>query len=121
MREALAGAAKGVLKLALALILGLTLLVVSYGSWIWWDTRQLRAFCDAVTPGTSFTQLASLAAQHGIAAHWVHGPGIYDGQTRDWVLFVPRSSTMGEVVCEIRSDQQQVTSARMDDADKPAS
>lgn len=118
MRRALIAILKALFKLVLAVVLLLLLFAFGYIGWARWQTRQLRAFCDAVTPGLSLAQLAPLAEQHGFAAHWVHGPGIADSRSGDWVMFVPATSSMGEVVCEIHDDQQMVTSARFSGVDR---
>jgi hypothetical protein len=116
VRRALLALIKALLKLILALALLLLLFAFSHLAWLRWQTRGLRAFCDAAAPGQLLQQLVPLAAQHGIEAHSVHGPGRFDPQHGDWVLYVPAPAAAGAVVCEIHDDQQMVTAARIADA-----
>ena len=52
-----------------------------------------------------------MADQHSVNRRYVE-KGIRDGD--GWVAFVPAASTLGEMACEIRFNEKQVTSAKMD-------
>lgn len=94
MMEAIARIAKA---LVLLLLLG--------AAWIWWDVHRLRAFCDEVHAGLPLSTLAEVAQRHSVAPRWVARQGVFDAQSKDWVMFVPAASTMGDVVCAIHHDR----------------
>lgn len=91
----------------------LVLLLLLGTAWIWWDVHSLRTFCDEVRPGLPLAALAGVAQRHGVAPRWVGRQGVFDAQSKDWVLFVPATSTMGDVVCAIHHDKAVVVGAKL--------
>ncbi|GAB4087629.1 hypothetical protein GCM10028785_02980 [Hydrogenophaga soli] len=98
-------------KTATRWLLALLLLSLALGGWVGWDMHCVRTFCDHVQPGMPMTELVALAEQHGLDRRRVQDRGVPDDQSKDWVLLVPVQATMGDMVCAIHHDQEQVSSA----------
>jgi len=104
----------GFLKAVTAVLLVFGLIIGSYLAWMFWEVHSLRSLCGDVRPGMAMTDLPKFVTQYGFNRRWGER-GIQDGEGPWYILFVPASSTMGDVVCAIRYDNEKhvVTSAEM--------
>lgn len=93
--------------------LSIFILFCVYLGWSWWEMSRLNAFCEAVHVGAQFSSLPSLAEKYGFDRRWVQH-GIRDGESDSWVVYVPASSSMGEVACTIRYNQVGIISSKID-------
>lgn len=79
----------------------------------WWEMRQLNGLCNQIHEGISISALPSLVEQYGFNRRWVEH-GIKEQDTENSIIFVPASSSMGEVVCAIRYNKTAVISAKIE-------
>jgi hypothetical protein len=95
------------LRASIAFVLCFVVFIAFYSGWVWWDLRQLRAFCAEVKIGARMETLPALADRHGINRRWIDRRV----QQNDGVAtIVPATSTMGDVRCVIHSDEKTVLS-----------
>lgn len=103
--------ARSFLKLFLGIVLFFVALMALYLMWLWWDMRQLRAFCDDVRPGMPVRELVQVADRHGIQTHWLKGEGAADKENGLWYFYVPSTASVGSNVCAISHNRETVVSA----------
>jgi len=94
------------------LIVALVAVFSVYLGWMWWEGRQLKSLCAEANEGIAVSALPALAEKYGFARHWIER-GIRDGNDPSWVTYIPSTSTIGEVACEIHYNATRVLRARV--------
>ncbi len=101
-------------KLLLAIGVWIVLLFVAYGVFAWWDIHRVREFCGEIKAGQPLSALPALAARHWLPERRVTSRIEDDDHPGNWISYMPVSATMGDDVCEIRSDDRKlIISAEM--------
>jgi hypothetical protein len=97
------------------LVAGVSLLVLLGGGWVWWDIHRTRSFCNEIKPGMLLSSLPQMADTYGVSRRLLKGGGIRDKTSGIWILPVPATLSVGDVVCVIQHDNATVLSARMEE------
>ena len=98
---------------SMQLMVALAAVMLIYLGWNKWDVRQLRTFCAEANERAAVSDLPALIQKYGFDPMWLR-QARRDREGSNRHTYLPSTSTLGDIACEIHFNDTKVVSARMD-------
>lgn len=90
------------------------IMFVAYFVWLRLELNSLEELCTDIQPGDRITALVGVVEEHGFNRKWVQHEHLKDPRGSGYILFIPAASTLGEITCTVRYNDEVVLSAAVE-------